>query len=291
MAEGKGICPHGEFDLMKGCPQCMADRDGVEGNTEDSIAKGIEEANQRTEKKTGSPLVDAIIEADPEVEVKVVTMTEETETTALITKLDQDVVVISLVEQANKYLEYAQGRVVSSADGVKGATADLSLIANTKKAIEGKRQEYVRPLNEQVKEINTFFKTLTKPITEADKITRGKVLDYNKEIELRRQEAQRIEDERFRLAQDEMKLSGEFTLELTPVEKPDATPQRVRTEVGVISKSVVWKYEVVNFALLPDEFKVEDTALLNATVKKHHDSKQILGVRIYSEDSLVVRAS
>jgi len=65
-------------------------------------------------------------------------------------------------------------------------------------------------------------------------------------------------------------------------------PERVRAEAGMTSTTKVWKYQIIDFALLPDEYKVADTALLNATVKKNHDTKQIPGVRIFAEDSLRV---
>ena len=41
-----GKCPHGEFDLMEGCPKCIADRMGKEGNTEASIAEAVKKTDQ-----------------------------------------------------------------------------------------------------------------------------------------------------------------------------------------------------------------------------------------------------
>lgn len=205
-------------------------------------------------------------------------------------KPDLDEAVISLSEQANKYLIYAQGREIFTSGHVEDATRDLSLIANTRKAIEAKRQEYVGPLNIQVKEINVHFKTLSDPITEADKITRRKVLDYNAEVERQRLAAERIEAEKLRLAQDETALTGEHTVDLTPIEKPAETPDRVRTEVGMASKTLTWKYEVFDFDLLSNEYKVTDTAMLTSIAKKHHDLKQIPGVRFYGEPNLQIRS-
>ena len=235
----------------------------------------------------GSSMViqDGLVKAAQETQI-----VEAEPVVGLAVKPNLDQAVISLSEQANKYLMYAEGREIFTAGHIEDATKDLSLIANTKKAIEAKRQEYVGPLNAQLKEINAFFKTLTDPITEADKVTRQKVLVYNAEVERQREEAERIENEKFKLAQDEMQLKGEHTVNLTPVDKPAATPDRVRTDVGMSSKMVVWKYEVVNFALLPDEYKLIDNATLNATVKKNHDSKVIPGVRIYPENTLQVRS-
>jgi len=222
------------------------------------------------------------------------------ETELTITKVDKtlnalsipqlDKVVLSLSKQAQKYLEYAQNRIISDREGVKGATEDLSLIANTKKAIEAKRQDYVAPLNAQVKEYNAFFKTLTDPITEADQVTRRKVLDYNREIERQIQEAERIEAEKLKLAQDEMALKGEYTVDLAPVEKPDATPQRVQTDVGTASKMVVWKWEVEDKSLVPQDYLVIDATKVGQVVRASKGSVAIPGIRIFSEDILQVRS-
>lgn len=245
-------CKHGEFDPMMGCPKCIAE-------------------NQLGE--------------DAGAEVKVVDLFS----TSPISP-NQDITVISLSDQANKYLIYAEGREIFTNNDVKEATQELSFISNTKKAIKAKRQEYVGPLNAQVKEINAFFETLTDPIGEADKITRRKVLDYNDEIERQIQEALRIEEEKLRLAREETALKGEHTVDLTPVEAPAPTPDRVRTEAGMTSKTGTWKYTVSDFGLLPDEYKVPDTAMLNSIAKKHHDGKQIPGVIFYFEPGLQVRS-
>lgn len=45
-SEEMGTCKHGEFDLMKGCPQCIADRMAKEGNTEASIAEAVKSSNR-----------------------------------------------------------------------------------------------------------------------------------------------------------------------------------------------------------------------------------------------------
>jgi len=50
-----------------------------------------------------------------------------------------------------------------------------------------------------------------------------------------------------------------------------------------------WKYEVLNFALLDDAYKVADNAQLTAIARRHHDQKPVNGVRFYNEPTRVVR--
>ena len=210
--------------------------------------------------------------------------------TALTVNPTNDVAVKSLVEQAKKYLEYAIERTVQNSEDLIKATDDLSLMSNTKKLVEDKRKEYTKPYNDEVSQRNAYFKSISEPIMEADKITRDKVLAYNKEVTRQREEADRIQEEQYELAQDEMQLRGEITGDLTEIEKPDAVQRKISTDLGTVSQSVKWTYVIEDFSKLPDEFKVADTALLNATVRKHHNDKQIPGVRIYKEDTLQVRS-
>jgi len=200
----------------------------------------------------------------------------------------KDIAVLNLLHEAQQMIKYAQERTIATQEDVKDATNDLSMVAKLKKAIEVERKRYVDPLNAELKEINTFFKTLTEPIGEADQITRRKVLDYNAEIARQREEAERIEAEKLRLAQDEMKLKGEYTVDLTEIEKPDATPDRVRTEVGTASKMTVRKWELEDITQVPSEYLLVDTGKVTKLVKAGIGA--ISGIRIWEEETLQIRS-
>lgn len=208
---------------------------------------------------------------------------------SIVPQLDQ--VVITLADQAKKFLEYAEARQVIDAESSKDATRDLGLIANTKKAIEAKRQEFVGPLNTQLKEFNDFFKTISGPITVADQVTRSKVLAYNAEIERKRSEAERIDQEKLRLAQEEGALTGEHTVDLTSVDKPEATPDRVRTDVGMSSKMMIAKWEVEDLSLVPADYMMIDSAKVGKVVRASKGDITIPGIRIWLEPTLQVRSS
>lgn len=201
---------------------------------------------------------------------------------------DKDEMVVSLLGQATRMVEWAHKRTIATNEDVKDATNDLSLIANAKKAIEEKRKEYVDPLNAEVKEINAFFKQLSEPVGEADQITRRKVLDYNAEVERQRQEAEAIEQQKLELARRETELKGEHTVDLSPVEAPEATPDMVRTDVGSASKMTIRRWEVEDMSQVPVEFLLVDAGKVTKLVKAGIGA--IPGIRIWEEPTLQVRS-
>lgn len=210
--------------------------------------------------------------------------------TALIKVVPQaDESVIALYGQTLKLEEYATAMVIDSDDIIKAATNDLSIISGLKKAIEEKRKEYTQPINSHLKAINEAFKILTEPINNADTITRENILAYRLRQDLTRKEEERINLMRMDAAKAEMELKGELTESVDLIEVTPELPNHYRAEMGMASQRDTWKYEVTDFALLPDEFKLPDTTMLNSIAKKHHDQKQIPGVRFYNEPTLAVR--
>ena len=208
---------------------------------------------------------------------------------ALTLRPGEDVEVMSYYLEAVKLQQYAETRVIATVEDVKIATDDLSIISKLKRAMEEKRKEYLEPLKIQTETIRETYNSLMAPVLEADKITRDKMLGFNKEQERIRQEQEEINRKRMEAAEQEMKLKGEIT---EPVNLVEVAPEvkRVSTEMGTTGMVDHWKYEVVDFALLPGEYKVVDSAMLNAVAKKHHDQKQIPGVRFYNEPIIAVRA-
>jgi len=347
-----GKCKHGEFELEKGCPQCVADREKREGNPPESIAEGIKAARQKKVKPfivkvryysettegispreytyysvdrlkvgdiiivpvkdtTGKAKVSSIDVPEGEVasfkdkvktipsgsvviEKKTLDQLEmeaeaSSEATALTTRPGADVEVLSYYTEATKLQKYAQSRVITTLEHVKEATADLSIISNLKKAMEAKKKEYLEPLKVKTEAIRGTYNFLMAPVFEADKVTRTKMLEYNKEQARIRAEQEAINQKRMEAAQAEMKLKGKLTEDVNLVEVAPEVSKTTRTGLGTASLTANWKYEVADFALLPDEYKVPDTAMLNAIARKHHDQKQIPGVRFYNEPTISVR--
>jgi len=196
--------------------------------------------------------------------------------------------VVKLYGEIEKVKEYAVARVITSLEDVKAATEDLSMIAKLKKAVEEKRQEYVKPLNDHVKAVNDYFKLLTEPIREADSITRQKVLDFRAKEERKRQEQERINQLRMEAAQKEMELKGELTESVNLVEVQPESPERYRTDVGMASKMTVRKWQVEDITKVPPEYLMVDAGKITKLVKA--GIGYISGIKIYYEDTLRISA-
>ncbi len=178
---------------------------------------------------------------------------------------------------------YAKTLVITSDEDIKLATSDLSIIAGVKKAIETLRQGYVKPINDHLKAVNNAFKEFTEPLTEADSLFRGKVLGYRAEQERIRMEQERINDLRMEAAKAEMELQGEITetVDLMPVQRE--APNRYRTDAGLLGTSKKWNFEVEDFALLPDEYKLPDATKIRKVIQA---GASIPGIKAWQEEGL-----
>ena len=209
-----------------------------------------------------------------------------TQETALVNiRPDTDSKVTALYQEGIKLQQRAELRVVQSDDDVEDATNDLSLVARLKKAIEEKRKEYVGPLNEHLKNVNNVFKTFAEPLNQADSITRRKVLDYRVGQERIRQEQERINKLREEAAQAERELKGEVTEPIGLVVVAPVPRTSYQTESGTLGKAKVWKFEVVSFELLPNDYKLADITKIRRVVTA---GVAIPGVRAWQEESLRV---
>ena len=190
--------------------------------------------------------------------------------------------------QIDGILAFAKTRAVNSDQDVIDATNDLGLISLLKKATEEKRQEYVKPINDHVNAVNKAFHALTDPIEEADKLTRNKIQAYRALVESRRRMAEAINKQKEEIARKEAELSGtgEITSDITPVVVPMAPPAHVQAGTATLGTSKVRKWELVNFAQVPDDMKTLDTVKIGKLVRAGIDS--IAGIRIWEEDGIRV---
>ena len=206
--------------------------------------------------------------------------------TSIIQVPEANVTIESFQEQVDKLLVYSQARVVICDDDAKGATDDLSMMVSLKKNIEERRKEYVGPLNDKVKVINNLFKTITEPLDQADQITRKKVLDYRAEQDRQRREAEAINQAKQDLARREMELKGEITVDTKPVEVPQAPAKVVRGALGSAGTAKVWKWQVEDFAKIPDQFKTTDDKKI---LKAVQGGQSIQGIKAWQEETLRVK--
>jgi len=209
---------------------------------------------------------------------------EEIEQRALIKVSPlKDITISSQVENAQKALEYARGRVIKSVDDVKSATSDLALISKLQKTCKGYLDDYTKPIKAHMDEIRAEFDSILNPLKEADAITRGKIIQYNQgqnEIRRKQEEAERLSRE---AAEAEMKLNGELSQEIIVIENKAEVTKKTQSDFGDLNTAKVWKFEVEDFAKLPDDYKVADLVKIRKVVIA---GVNIPGVKAWQEDSL-----
>lgn len=195
-----------------------------------------------------------------------------------------------LYQEAAGLLRYARERVIATNDDLKPATDDLAIILTCRKAMEGRKKELVGPIRSELDKFNQAFNEIMSPVLEADRITRQKVSAFESEQRKKAAAAARIEDEKFRLAQEEAALkNGEYTVDLGTAEAPPPVPDNVRTGLGTLGGRDNWKARVVDFALLPDEYKLPNEQLLNSFARTNKGQRAIPGVEFYNDRVVTVR--
>lgn len=203
---------------------------------------------------------------------------------------DKDHGLQAVLAEGARLLEYAHGRTVTCNEDREVAGADLTVIARSLKAIETKRLEYTKPLNAFLTQINAYFKAAADPFTQADVLNRAKVRGYDNEVERRRQEAAKIEDEKLALARREAELKdGEITVDLSPVPAPPPTPNKVYTSAGgSMGKRKEPKWELEDLSRVPAEYLMLDMVKVGRVVRA--GVREIPGIRIWEESNITVRS-
>jgi len=195
-----------------------------------------------------------------------------------------------LYQEASSLLEFAKARVITTAEDLKPATNDLSIILTCRKAMTARKAELVGPLKAKLDLVNKAFNDIMYPVVEADRLTRDQVQKFDREQRARSAAAKRIEEEKFRLAQEEASLKqGEITIPLGTVEEVAPPPERTRTDLGTLGGRDNWKARVVSFKDLDDAYKLPDMQTLNAKARSSKGTAVIPGVEFYNERSVTVR--
>lgn len=211
-----------------------------------------------------------------------------TETTLTVIDPNTDLEIQKLHGEAVKLENYAKSRVITTKEDLKPATNDLTIIARLKKAFESRRHEIIAPLQQQIKTVNAAFESITLPILSADNITRVKILEFQRQEDVKRQKQEEINELRMTAARKEAALKGgEITESVDLVEVDAEVPKRVSTDMGSTGQRMIPKWEEINFAEVPDEYKMLDSAKIGKVVRA--GLRNIPGIRIWEEPTLVVK--
>lgn len=183
---------------------------------------------------------------------------------------------IEQIEKNNQSItERATSLVIADEKTQNEAVDYLSGIARAKKDLEEKRVFFVKPLNDQVKKINEFFKKYSTPLLEADGILRRKMVDYRTVL-------RKIEEEKNRKALELAKSVGIEQEELDMEVKPEAA----KTESGTVSGRKVMRFELVDENKVPREYLTVDASKIRKGIAA--GVREIDGIRIWEDEDISV---
>jgi len=148
-------------------------------------------------------------------------------------------------------------------------TETLVKVSATRKSIDAKRKEFVKPLNDHVKKINNEFKMRLEPVQETEKKLKIAIGNYQMKKE---------EEAKALAAAQEAK--GEMSM----IEAPKTT---LRSTDGAVSVKKVWKFEVTDETKVPKKYLIVDEVALRKDIVA--GEREISGVKIYQENQLSVR--
>ena len=210
--------------------------------------------------------------------------------TAVALRPGEDIEARNHYEEALRLLEYAERRVITSLEDNKAASDDLTIISRLKKTMEAKKREYLDPLRDQAEAIRETYSTLMDPILAAEKLTKDKMLVYGAQQRRIRDAQEEINRKRLEAAQEEMELKGELSESVNLVEVIPDAPKTIKTFMGTSGTKENWKWEVIDFALVPDEYKMINPAILTPAAKSYKNTRTIPGIRIYNDPIIATRA-
>ncbi|KKM26707.1 hypothetical protein LCGC14_1581980 [marine sediment metagenome] len=189
--------------------------------------------------------------------------------TELITKAESE----EIRKQNSPIVAEANKLVINTAEGENKAFEALKVIKERLEFVENKRTVITKPLNKSLREVNTLFKELSGPLKTADDIIRKKILLFHEE---QRVIAEKEEAKRHRIQEAHRKKGHKIH-----------APAVVEPERGNSTTQKRWVFEVKDIKLVPEEYLVVDTSVVNNAIA--NGTREIKGLRIFQRESITVR--
>ena len=186
--------------------------------------------------------------------------------------------VVQLWHRAEQIYNIIFTMTINNPHDYKKALEYLLSLAVIKLELDSKRQFFSKPLYDRMRRINSYFDQYLKPIEEADKILRQKIVQYRA-----------LKWEEFK--QQEKEIYERIKNELNSVDLPPVvvTPTLAKNEVlsgGEVSFRVVKKWTIEDETKLPREYLKPDDKRIAEAVKK---GEEIPGVKVYTEEEPQVK--
>lgn len=204
-------------------------------------------------------------------------------------------------QQSHAIVTQATAIAITCNDDLETAATFLRSVKTMQKRVEDTFDGPIKAAHAAHKAMLDAKKQFSEPLERAERAVKVKISTYQTEQErLRREEelrlqaeARRVEEER-RLAQAvELEAAGQSVAAAAVLEAPapiavPVVPRQVPKIAGVSSRKL-WKYRIVNPALIPREWMTPNDKAIADYARRMQASASIPGVEFYPDD--VVSAS
>jgi len=193
---------------------------------------------------------------------------------------------------------------IENEQDVIGASHLLSEFAEKKKLFENLREMFIRPIKRVMAKKEEEIREAARPFEEADQELRKRIAKYMDRSRAEKIRLAEIEKQKQIESQKE-KIEELTKVELITGEKSILAPlvqanisalenmdindmrQSVRTPQGMVSQSLVWKWEVQDSSLIPRDFFIVDEKKIETNCKS--GQRDVPGIRYWQESRVSVK--
>lgn len=204
---------------------------------------------------------------------------------------------IKLNDQITNLVDTVNSIEIDSQDVVDKVTLDIGLAKNLLKELDKIRVEvFLKDTRMYTSMVNNAFNKLSDPVDKLEKSVGQKITKFKQE----QREAQAILDEENKRRQldfmtkksdavdeDTGEITGDLPKEPDHIGNVEAK-QKSSTFAGTSNTQMIPKWELDDFKLVPDEFKILDIAKIKKQVKA--GVKSIPGIKIWEEEETKFRS-
>lgn len=218
----------------------------------------------------------------------------------------------ALFKNSERLLAVAQLYRIVTAEGALAAGEDLKAVKTLAREVEEKRTAITGPINKALKEVNALFKPAQEWLAQAERLLKGKLLEFQSDQERVAREAQAKADEEVRRERDKLEQRAANAEAKGKAEKADALREQAGARVAPIVSAVLpkisgvtsretWKAEITDKMAFvrhvvearPDLIALVliDQAGLNAQARSLKDALDLPGVKAVKEIILAARGN
>lgn len=210
-------------------------------------------------------------------------MTTATKTTTAMAKDEIKARAFKAATENVEFLGVVRDYVIQSDEEYEDAAELLKVVKHKFKVLDEERTVSVKPLNDEVREINAWFK----PALDRLKDCEGELKKIMGAYSLRKQEEQqRLLAEAAKAAEAALVTATDPQADVMALVQQATATQAPK--VAGVSVSRIWKWELVDPAQVPMEYWSIDPAKLDAAVKA--GAREIPGVRVFEDARVIARS-